>query len=145
VYQTICENGGFHNWQVIEVEKFPCNDFNESLKRERHWMEQFGNTLNMRIPSRSQKEYKEVSKEKIKVYKQQYRKDNIEKIKESAKIYQETHKDKLKECKQQYRKDNIQKLKIQRAEFYQKSKDNLLENHLCVWKCFSEKLFIQTP
>ncbi len=46
LYTMIRENGGWDNWTMIEIEKFPCNDRNEAAARERYWFEQL-NTKNM--------------------------------------------------------------------------------------------------
>ena len=56
VYQFIRDNGGWNNWSMIEIEKYPCNDGNEARKRERHYVELLGAQLNRVIPSRSRKE-----------------------------------------------------------------------------------------
>ena len=48
VYQFIRDNGGWTNWSMIEIEKYPCNDGNEARSRERYWAEQFNATLNLR-------------------------------------------------------------------------------------------------
>ena len=37
VYTFIRENGGWVNWTMIEIEKYSCNDGNESRSRERYW------------------------------------------------------------------------------------------------------------
>ena len=47
VYQMIRENGGWNEWVMIEIEKYPCNDKNEACKRERELMEEFNFNLNM--------------------------------------------------------------------------------------------------
>lgn len=39
IYLTIRENGGWSNWEMIEVEKYNCNDRNEAAARERYWYE----------------------------------------------------------------------------------------------------------
>ena len=36
LYKVIRENGGFENWSVVEIEKYPCHDGNEARARERH-------------------------------------------------------------------------------------------------------------
>jgi len=50
IYETMRNNGGWLNWSMIEIEKFPCNDSNEACKRERYWYELLNtkemNTLN---------------------------------------------------------------------------------------------------
>lgn len=42
--------------KIILVEKFPCNDKMELLKRERYYIENF-NCVNKEVPSRTKKEY----------------------------------------------------------------------------------------
>ena len=42
IYQTIRSNGGFSNWNMIEIEKYPCLDSNEAWKRERYHYELLG-------------------------------------------------------------------------------------------------------
>ena len=46
VYKMINENGCWSNWSMIEIEKFPCSDGNESRSRERYWYEQLNASLN---------------------------------------------------------------------------------------------------
>lgn len=66
VYQTIRYTGGWSNWEMIEIEKYSCNDVNEALKQERHWIEMLKATLNKQIPSRTQAEWKLEHKEEKK-------------------------------------------------------------------------------
>lgn len=47
LYQFIRSNGGWANWDMLEVEKFPCADNNEARTRERYWIEALGANLNM--------------------------------------------------------------------------------------------------
>lgn len=46
LYNTIRTNGGWDNWDMIEIEKCPCNDANEAHGRERYYIEQLNATLN---------------------------------------------------------------------------------------------------
>jgi len=57
VYQFIRDNGGFDNWTMVLVEKYPCETSLEKLKRERYWYETLGATLNKQVPSQTQQEY----------------------------------------------------------------------------------------
>ena len=57
LYQIIRANGGWENWAMIEIEKYPCNDANEASKRERYFYELLNADLNGSIPSRTKKEY----------------------------------------------------------------------------------------
>ena len=45
-YQYIRENGGWDNWNMIEVEKHNCNDGNEARAREEYWRCHFNAQLN---------------------------------------------------------------------------------------------------
>ena len=85
VYQIIRENGGWDNWSMIEIEKYPCNDGNELRARERMKYEELKGNMNIRIPNRSQKECNE-----------EYYKNNKEKLKKRSKIYREENTNKQK-------------------------------------------------
>ena len=52
VYKTIQLNGGWDNWEMIEIEKYPCLDHNEATKRERYYYELLNANLNMVSPNR---------------------------------------------------------------------------------------------
>jgi len=50
IYKIIRENGGWNNWNMIEIEKFSCNDSNEARARERYWYEKLEPNLNTFCP-----------------------------------------------------------------------------------------------
>ena len=94
VYKFIRQNGGWANWSMIEVEKYPCKDGNEKRARERYWIETLNATLNCLSPFQTKEEQKQLKKELDKIYRSQhkeemkeyninYRLDNKERIKES--------------------------------------------------------------
>lgn len=93
VYQFIRDNGGWDNWDMVELEKYPCSDFNEMFKRERYWMETLGATLNSRVPARSNKEYKEEHKEHLKQWFHDYHMKNRDernrRNRENARLHKE--------------------------------------------------------
>ena len=157
VYVFIRANYGWENWDMIEIEKYPCNDLNEALKRERYWIETLKATLNKVIPSRTQKEYREDNKNKIlnhqKIYYQnnadkikadgklyyennadkikatvkQYALEHPDKKKEHNKAYREANADKIKEYKKQYAKDNAEKIKEYKRQYYLNKQKKQLE------------------
>ena len=88
IYVTIRANGGWNNWSMIEVEKFPCNDGNEARSRERYWYELLNANLNVDYPNRTNKEYREMNHEVIKERKRNYYARNKEEqlIKKNEKI-----------------------------------------------------------
>jgi hypothetical protein len=69
VYKFIREHGGWNNWQMILIEKWPCNDGNELRARERHYYELYGGELNYCVPTQTPQEsiklYFRKNKEKI--------------------------------------------------------------------------------
>jgi hypothetical protein len=106
VYQIIRENGGFQNYSMIEIEKYPCRDENESTARERHWFEILNSGLNTNVPNRSRQEYYEDHKEEMRQYyadnrdnrliknKQHYA-DNRDNILIKQRQYDATHKEEI--------------------------------------------------
>ena len=82
IYQFIRKNGGFGNWDMIEIEKYEATDKKHVETRERYWIETLKTTLNKIIPTRTRKEYRSENKEKIKEYDKEYRIENYDKIKE---------------------------------------------------------------
>ncbi len=94
VYKLIRENGGWDNWDMLEIEKFECKDGNEARARERFWYEQLGAKLNTCVPNRSVKEYRTDHIEDAK----QYRLNHLE----DAKKYRDEHKAAKKEYNKAY-------------------------------------------
>jgi len=124
LYKFIRENGGYDNWQFDVLEEVKCNSKLELHTKERYHIELHDNNLNRVIPTRSDKEYREDNKTKIKKYREdnkekikKYREDNKEKIKK----YHEDNKTKILESKKKYREDNKEKIK----QYYQDNKDKI--------------------
>ena len=93
IYQIIRENGGWENWSMLLVEKFPCKDKFEACKREREVYEELDAKMNIQIPYRTQEEHKEERKQNDK----QYREENKEERKKYSKKYYQEHKAELNE------------------------------------------------
>ena len=103
-YTYIRNNGGWDMWDMIEIEKYPCNDKREAETRERHWIEFYKSNLNSYIPTRS--------------YKESHRK------------YYQDKKERIKEVSKKYYQDNKERLKEDKAKYYQDNRENTLEK----WK-----------
>lgn len=116
VYQFIRENGGWDNWSVIEIDKCPCLDFEEASKIERYYIEKLNATLNMIIPSRTNKEYCDTNKEIRNKKNKEWRKINKEKIKE----YKRTQ-------NKEWRNNNKEIIQQKLSEYYEKNKDIINE------------------
>jgi hypothetical protein len=103
-YQYIRENGGWEEWNMIEIEKHDCNDGNEKRAREEYWRSHFNAKLNTFRAYRTEEEKKEQMKE-----------------------YKEQNKEREKENNKEYREQNRGKLLEQQKERYEQNKGKLLE------------------
>lgn len=68
VYDFIREHGGWDNWQVVQLEAFPCDTKTELLMKEREWCEKTNSTLNAQVRRRNedhQPTYYERNREEI--------------------------------------------------------------------------------
>ena len=119
-YKTIRENGGLSNWDMIEIEKYPCKDANEARTRERYWIELLKPSLNTEIPNRTNQEYREDMKEILAEKKKEYREKNKETIAEKKKEYANKNKEKIAEKQKEYYETNREKI-IERAKKYEET------------------------
>ncbi len=102
VYQFIRANGGFSNWDVIQLERVEFNTKYELHAKERHYIETLNASLNKVIPTRTDTQWREDNKEKIKGQIQEYQKKNKEKIKQ----YKRQHYENNQELYRGYRYKN---------------------------------------
>jgi len=93
IYKIIRENGGWDNWTMILVEKFPCKDKPEACKREREVFEELDAKMNTLIPYFTQQEHKAARKQTQK----KYREEHKEKHKKYHKKYYQERKAELNE------------------------------------------------
>jgi hypothetical protein len=107
IYKMIRDNGGWDNWAMIEIEKYSCNDRNESHARERYWYEELNANMNSNIPNRINKEWFIINKDKQNKYCKEYSKINKDKLK----LKREINKEKYKEYQKKYRESKINNLK----------------------------------
>jgi len=93
VYQHICANGGWDEWECVPIEAFPCENKTELEIRERHWVDELKPALNVYNPAAHalaggraayhaayNAKYRKDNKEALSVYCAEYRKDNKEAI-----------------------------------------------------------------
>ena len=139
IYKIIRENGGWDNWNMLLVEKFPCKDKYEASKREREVYEELDAKMNMLIPYRTQEELKEYKKQSDKQYnkehkeeiaekKKQYNKEHKEEIAEKKKQYREKHKEKLKQYHKKYDEEHKEVIAEKRKQHYQEHKEQRKEH-----------------
>ncbi len=119
LYKFIRQNGGWSNWEMILIEKFPCSDEKEAASRERYWFEYLRPTLNKNRPT--------ITRDESLEYHQQYYIQNKNKLLEYQQQYNKQNKNKLLEYKQHYYIQNKSKLNQYGYEYYQKNKEILNE------------------
>ena len=112
VYQYIRENGGWANWDLLPIERVEFDFKFELHDRERHHMETLHATLNSHVPNRTQAEYNQ---------------DHREKLKQKQKQYRQDHREEIQQKKKQYYQDNVEKKK----QYYQTRKQTLNQKHEC--------------
>jgi hypothetical protein len=91
LYKFIRDNSGWDNFEMIEIEKYPCRDSNEARSRERYYFELLNASLNKVRPLVTEEEYKNKTKEykETEKYKEYHKEFNIE----YCKKYRDENKD----------------------------------------------------
>ena len=95
IYQTIRDNGGWENWIMIEIEKFPCNTEEELKEREDYWVVELQSTLNKRRPKRSMKQYREDNRQVLAEKRKDWYEKNKEILAEKRKDWYENNKEQV--------------------------------------------------
>lgn len=98
LYDVIRKNGGWQNWEMVLIHTEQCQNSLEASTRERYYKEQLNANLNIHIPSRSEKEYRENHKEKQKEYKKVYNINNKDYISKQKKEWYDDKKTKPYNC-----------------------------------------------
>ena len=123
VYQFIRANGGWINWDMVEVERYNAADKRDLHTRERHWIETLGAALNMCIPTRTEREYRAEHKEAIKAKKKDHYQTNKDVILAKQKDYYVNNKEEILTKKKQYAQDNKEAIKARKKQYTAKNKE----------------------
>jgi hypothetical protein len=107
------------DYDIVLLEKCPCESKEELNKRKRHYIESM-ECINKIIPGRSVKEYKKIYYEK-----------NKEAIAEKAKIYREKNKEKAKIHRDKNKEAIAEKGKI----YYEKNREAIAEKNKVMVEC----------
>jgi len=108
VYTFIRDNGGWDNWEIVEIELYPCNSKREAEIREHYWYFTLGAKLNEISPILDL-EKKQNTAEKKRLEKLEITKKKIELQKEERKKYLEEHQEEIKEHRRQVKKEYVKK------------------------------------
>jgi len=112
VYQFIRLHGGWKNWNMIQVEEYPCNHKREAEARETYWMKELKSTLNSHQSFLSEEERQDYMKEYDKERRQTDKRKQYDK--------QRRQTDKRKQYRKDYQKEYIKtdKYKEYKKEYY---------------------------
>jgi len=119
LYQFILNNGGWENWDMIEIMKYPCNDKRELEKKENEIMKELKAELNSQTAFNTEEERKE--------YQKKYIEENKETKKEKDKKHYEENKDKIKKQNKIWRENNIGYYENYNKDYYEENKNKLNE------------------
>ena len=119
IYQTIRANGGWENWLMVQIERYPCADSNEAFARERDWQDALNTTMNSQKAQRSKAEYYLDNREEILAKGKEYYLDNKEQISEKNKEYYEEHHEQLIAKQIIYNQANSEKIKERNSKKYE--------------------------
>ena len=106
---------GLENCKIEWVKDFPCETKKQLNKEEGLFMRQNKDLIvNRKLEGRSQKEYYQDYKERIKIKNKEYRDERKEEIKIKKKEYYEQHKEQLNIKKKEYHDKNKEVISIKR-------------------------------
>lgn len=117
LYKFIRENGGWNDFSMVLIENYPCNNKNELFARERFFIQELKANLNRIIPLRTDKEYRNDNKEKLKKNKHDYAIKNSKKIVDNVR---------------QWRLKDPQLTKAKRSQEYQRRKKRQKHQQLII-------------
>ena len=110
------------NFQIELVENYSCETKHELHKRERFYIDN-NECVNRIIPTRTQKEYRELHKEKLKELNRTWEKEHRQE--------RNTWQNNLYKTNEDYR----EKTKVRASEYYEQNKKKILERMLVRYVC----------
>jgi hypothetical protein len=123
VYQVICANGGWDNWNMVLVEDFPCNGKREAEQREQYWKEQYNDDMGTYRAFRTEEQRAEQKAEQRVEYWAAYRATHKEQRAEYWAAYNATHKDQIAD----YRATNKGQIAERCAAYRATHKEQIVE------------------
>lgn len=139
VYQHL-NNIGWDSVRIILIEEYECENKMELERRERYWIEELKASLNQRIPTRTNKEWREANhdaelqrvanwqsqnREIVKKYKDKYSAENKDKTKARLAEYRAKNAEKIRAANLKYRIDNKEKEQERRAKYRAENRDKI--------------------
>jgi predicted GIY-YIG superfamily endonuclease len=141
-YKFIRENGGWDNWEFIEIEKYPCNNKTEALNKEEEIRKERQSKLNSIRAFINKEDRKEINKqfyynnkEEILNKRKQYYDNNKEKVLEQHKNWYDNNKEKVLETSKLWCINNKEKSKQYKLNYFLKNKEKIFEKMSETYEC----------
>jgi hypothetical protein len=115
----------YDDCKIILIEDYPCENKYQLEARERYHIEN-NKCVNKQVPTRTQKEYYEDTKEIILAYVKQYQEKNKETLSIQKKDYRARNREVLLEKKKEYYKNNKETINVKSKEYYENNKEKVL-------------------
>lgn len=122
-YETIRQNGGWDQWEIVELEKFNGKNKLEARMREQELIKEHKANLNS-VSAFVTEEERSTTKKAIT---EKYRENNKELIRQQEKQYKENHKDVIAEQMKKYREENKEKIYEKNKEYRENNKEQYQE------------------
>ena len=119
IYQVIRQNGGWDEWEMIEIEKFIGKTKLEARIREQELIDEIQANLNC-LKAYITEDERKATKNAIT---EKYRENNKELLKEQTKKYKEDHKEIIAEQMKKYRAENKEKIYEKTKEYRENNKE----------------------
>ena len=162
LYETTRQNGGWDEWEMVEIENFNGKTKLEARIREQELIDEHGANLNMlkayiseedrnALKKQITQKYREENKDLLKEQTKKYKDDHKEIIAEQMKKYRAEHKAEIYEKTKEYRKKNKEKHQEWQKNWVEKNKEILKEKRklknaeLKAEKLKQQSLLEQTP
>jgi hypothetical protein len=130
VYQFIRANGGYDNWEFIQIEEYPCETKKQATCRENYWVFELNATLNSIMPIFNMDNLIQYNKKKS----DEMKLKTIEKRKhqkEERQKYLEDHKEEIQQHKKEVRREydikNRELINMKKREHNSKTKERRAE------------------
>ena len=111
---------GWDAVHIVLIEEFSCKNKMELERRERYFIEQLKPQLNLRVPTRTENEW---------------RQENRDIFLEKRKQYREANRDKIIEYRQKYKVPNHDAILEKGRKYYGGNREKILEKNKKPWTC----------
>ena len=126
IYPFMLEHG-YNNFYIELIEECPCENKCQLERREGELIRELKPTLNIKVPGRTQQEFKQDNPEYVKQQKansnKSYRENNREKVLENKLKYREANREELRVKARQYREEHREEVNRKQREAYHKQKE----------------------